>query len=216
MSFSQKDLKQINAKGIDPKQAENQLESFKKGFPYMKLVSPCIPNRGITIFSEKELLAYAENFNQNNDVTITKFVPASGAASRMFKDVFKFIKTPNIHEPIVKTLKAYKTFAFGEDIDNALTPIDTNKIEDLVKIADFIVNSNVLGYGDKPKGMIKFHKYPGGNRTAFEEHLVEAAKYANKDNISKIHFTVSAEHQSDIQHLINNVIPNYERTYNVK
>jgi len=215
MIYSKQDLELLKSKDIAPATIDQQISSFKKGFPFMKLTSPGTPRKGITILSEEKLQEYALYYKNQKDVSPIKFVPASGAASRMFKDIYDFINAPSLEHLIISTLQDYSSFAFGEAISKKLGELDTSSLDDLLKIGEFIVGENGLNYGNSPKGLISFHKYNNGNRTAFEEHLVEAAKYATKRGIAKLHFTVSKEHLTGVQKLINSKIEAFEKEFSV-
>jgi hypothetical protein len=215
MTYSKEDLAFFQSKEISTETIDQQISSFEKGFPFMDLVAPGTVHKGIIVFSEEELKEHATYYKNQTDVSPIKFVPASGAASRMFKDIYDFIETPSLDHPIVSTIQNYSAFAFGEDVDKHFQAIDTSNLEDLVKLADFIVNKNGLNYGNSPKGLINFHKYKNGNRTAFAEHLIEAAKYATRQGVARLHFTVSQEHLDAVQSHINTKKEFFEKEFNV-
>lgn len=155
-----------------------------------------------------------------------KFVPASGAASRMFKNMFAFVDadytTPttdfeksffnNIHEAaFYRDLDSACQRIYGKNIDELLS---ANQYKEVVKA---MLDKEGLNYGALPKGLLKFHKYVNGSRTPLEEHLVEGALYAReKDGTVNIHFTVSTEHRALFEALVNKVVPAYEKEFGVK
>src|SRR5574344_26737 len=179
--FSQEDTKQIEDLGISVKQVEEQLEHFRKGFPWMKIVSPATPQRGISVLSkaqEAEAIEYCSNAKVNGKC---KFVPASGAASRMFKTMFAALeqlkegKELPADSPAVELAANIDKFAFYTE-EMFGKKQDTKEYIESVLVK--LLTKEGLNYGEKPKGVIKFHKYPDGEaRTAFAEHLVEAQAY---------------------------------------
>lgn len=206
MIFDAKDLELFAQKGITQEQVEEQLRNFETGFPALEVKNAASVKNGIVRNSEDEIILFLkewENYLQS-DKEVVKFVPASGAASRMFKNLFEFLEGEN-NEPATDFEKKFfneiNKFAFYPDLDDACKKNTGKSIEELIKnnrfkwIVDNLLNSTGLNYGSLPKGLLKFHKYEDGNRTPFQEHLVEGALYAkNKGNGVKIHFTVSAEH----------------------
>ena len=173
--------------------------------------------------------------DQVRDFTIIKFVPASGAASRMFQNLFNFLdnskgslslsdlmNTDNSFNSVYSFISKIKEFAFYDDLHNALLQ-NGFKIENNInqgefnRVIDFLLNDNGLGYGKLPKGLLKFHKYPEKNRIAFEEHIVEAVNYGKSaNNVANIHFTVSPEHLSRFQEEVNIVLKTYEIQFGIK
>ena len=233
--FSEKDIEQIKAKGIAVENVEKQLENFRKGFPYINLTAPATPGNGLTTFTEKEVKDLEEYFDQNRDnYQILKFVPASGAASRMFKHLLAFRNSYSGKEEELETLFEDKSFnsvwyffenirkfAFFDMLKNVLAEAGFD-IEELLKnrdyntILDFLLTEKGLNYAQLPKGLLLFHRYPGGARMALEEHLVEAAVYAaDKNGFARLHFTVSPEHQQKFEEAIKRVKPQYEKDYGV-
>ena len=210
--FTDKDLEQLKEKGISKEIVIKQIENFKKGFPFVKLNRAATLGDGIRKMTDQEI-SYYENFykEKSTNKSITKFVPASGAASRMFKQLFNYLEKPDNHHPIMPTLIRYMDFAFGKDIEENCTA------NDFPAITDYVLKEGGLSYGTLPKGLIKFHKYEDGARTAFQEHLVEGAKYAfcHKNEVT-IHFTVSPAHMENVKEHIDSSIPKYEAEYNVK
>ncbi len=212
---------ELKARGISTEQIETQLENFRKGFPFMPLTAAATPNKGILQLEEKELDQYIQYFEQEaSEKSLLKFVPASGAASRMFKELFDFAQNPSEGHKALELLRNYKQLAFAQDIEEFLEEenIDSNKlsIENYADIASFILEADGLNYGHLPKGLIKFHKYNGNSRTAFEEHLVEAANYVKTGDAARIHFTVSPEHEDEIRGHIDDVLPKYEQAFGIK
>ena len=233
--FTDKDLKQLKEKGIDISTVEKQLENFKKGFPYINLVAPATIGNGITVFDDEEIKKYENYYKKHySEHEILKFVPASGAASRMFKHLYEFRqnykKTPEdieAYEADKSFNSAYnfftniKKFAFYNDLKSVLAKNGYN-IEELLAekdfnvILDYFLTEKGLGYSKLPKGLLLFHNYPDEPRTAMEEHLVEAAQYAvNKKNVATVHFTVSPEHQEKFQNKVKEKKGKYEKFYNV-
>ncbi|HPG33037.1 MAG: DUF4301 family protein [Lentimicrobiaceae bacterium] len=232
--FTQNDLKQFQAKGIDLKTIEQQIENFKRGFPFVELVAPATPENGIKTFSEQETDKLITFYNKNaEDYEILKFVPASGAASRMFKHLFEFRENYK-NRSDAEALMADKSFnsayhfftnihnfAFfedlkqimqthGLDIENCLIDTDYNSI------IDFLLEDKGLGYAALPKAMLKFHNYSDGARMAMEEHLVEGANYGqNSDGRVAVHFTISPEHADRFIDEINNIKDKYEELFDV-
>ncbi len=232
--LSSSDLKQIEIKGISPETIDNQIQNFKSGFPSSILMKPAIVADGLIALNTKEAESLA-NFYQtgSNGKTLVKFVPASGAASRMFKALFEFLeKADNLNqEEILNKNKDFDApynfinrisdFAFYEDLQNILAKNGCDLEKELKSknykvIIDHLVNQSGLDYGSLPKGLLKFHKYSDSMRCALEEHLVEAGHYAkSEDKIAKVHFTVSPEHMKKFQSEVENVKSQYEQELNV-
>jgi len=215
-------------KGITSSQIEEQLKSFKTGFPFLKIQSAAEPENGIIVVSDEDrvlLLKKWEDFLRT-DAVILKFVPASGAASRMFKDLFEFIESKNdgpANSFENKFFDEIDNFAFYEDLNkvcikNNGQTIDELKINNQFKvIVENLLLEKGLNYGSLPKGLLKFHSYPTEVRTPMQEHLAEGALYAaSATRIVNIHFTVSKEHRMLFEKHLNESVTKFEKHYNVK
>lgn len=209
--FTTEDLKQIEQHGLTREAVEVQLENFRKGFPYLKIVRSAVVGDGIVAVEEREAERLrAEYRAAQSRLRIEKFVPASGAATRMFKDLFAFVESGQMNPTVEKLAQNIDRFAFAEALSEKVS-LDA-PLKDVVKT---IVGEG-LEYGSKPKGLLLFHNYPTGARTPFEEHLAEGAMYASSDGEVNIHFTVSPEHVEGFSSLFESVRERYERRYEVK
>lgn len=210
-----------------------QVEIFKKGIPSLKLFKPCIIGDGVKVFNDSEKEKYIRKFQSSLDEgRVIKFVPASGAASRMFqKQLAAVVKTDKSDYKKLSEMAAegdedrkaaldffnnVKHFAFYEElrktiIDKGSNPdklIEEKNYFDLIK---YTAEKDGLNYANLPKGSILFHSYPDGSRTAFEEHLVEAMNYSSgKDRTVKAHFTISPEHEDEVKKLFSKIYSKYE------
>ena len=219
--FNQNDIRQIVARGSDVRTAEAQLARFKKGFPWMAIVGPATPERGISVLSKEMSDKAAAYYDNSTGVTKCKFVPASGAASRMFKDIFAALsEMESGHDaapgsPADILAKNIKKFAFwSEDI----FPKETDTPEGRLDVASKVLTDKGLGYGSKPKGVIMFHRYEDGEtRTAFAEHLVEAQEYMrNPDGTANLVVTISPEHRELFEKELERVKEAYEKKWDVR
>ena len=209
--FTEKDKMQIAEHGLTVGQVERQMENFRRGFPPLKVVAAASPAKGITVASEDERRRLAAIYEAAAPkLSIVKFVPASGAATRMFKELFEFVNDGRRGKGIDTLLEHLDEFAFYPELA-AVLPADA---DDRAKV-NAIVNDG-LRYGSKPKGLVTFHAYPEGNRKAVEEHLVEGAMYAASDGRVRIHFTVSPEHRAGFESLLREKLPLYEKRFGVK
>lgn len=213
-NFTNDDLKQLKELGISEQEANAQVDNFISGFPFAKLVRPCIPEDGIIQLSEKDISNLTDHYSNSSEAyKIFKFVPASGAASRMFKDLFSFAETKDEHHKMRSTVTSLSDFAFHKEVLAMLKDLPDGLERD-VEIANLILNAPGLNYGHLPKGLILFHKYADKNRTAFEEHLIEGVNYSkDANNEVNIHFTVSPEHMEAIKNHINASIAYYADSY---
>ena len=203
--LTEKDLKQIAQKGISEEKLNNQLEQFKTGFPFLRLEAAAAVGRGITSPDEILRQQFIEAWDKYKaeGKKVVKFVPASGAASRMFKDMFAFVDA-DYDVPTTPFEKQYfeniKKFAFYDALDAVCLKNEGKGIEALMAegnykaVAAQMLKAEGLNYGQLPKGLLLFHNYPEGPRTPMEEHLVEGALYAASNGEAHVHFTVSHEH----------------------
>ena len=216
------DLKQIEQRGSTAAAVEEQIERFKKGFPWMKIVAPATPERGIQVLDEAQAEAAVKYYEAAKINGKCKFVPASGAASRMFKDLFSGLdalkegKGLSDDAPAAKFVDNIQKFAFYTPElfgDNVYT-CEKYRQDVLSKT----LTDEGLGYGAKPKGVLKFHKYTDGEiRTAFAEHLVEAQNYMrNEDGSANLVVTISPEHKHLFEEAYAEVKEAYEAKYGVK
>ena len=217
----------LKQRGITNQQIENQLLSFVNGFPFLEIRSAASINNGITGIpaeNQHKLLKEWEIYQQS-DAVVLKFVPASGAASRMFKDLFSFLEkdenTPS-SDFEKKFFDEISHFAFYDDLNEACIKNEGRTIPELMAAGQFkdvvsdLLNSNGLSYGSLPKGLLKFHSYPDDKRTPLQEHLVEGALYAKSNGKVNIHFTVSAEHRVLFEKHLLESLPKYEKQYGLK
>ena len=219
--FEEKDIRQIEERGSSVKTVEEQVERFRKGFPWMKIVAPATPAKGIKVLDaagEDAAVKYYEGAEVNGKC---KFVPASGAASRMFKDLFSGLDILRSGEdvkpdsPAARFAAHIKEFAF---YDGALFGEPEDTPEYRKSVLSKTLTDEGLNYGAKPKGVIKFHRYTDGEiRTAFAEHLVEAQEYMrNSDGTANIVVTISPEHRHLFEEALADVKATYEKRYGVK
>ena len=182
--FTPSDLAQLQARGISVQKAEKQLQSFATGFPELDIVSAASVGNGVLNPTEEEIDAYVKAWQDylNEGHTVLKFVPASGAASRMFKDLFEYLETGERTKFIDKFLGEKEHFAFANQLAG---------LEGQDAVSHLLKDMN---YGNLPKGLLLFHSYEDGARTPALEHLVEGAMYAASKGEVNIHFTVSHEH----------------------
>ena len=213
-------------KGISEEKLNEQLKQFETGFPFLQLSGAASYEKGIVVPSPEEqaqLLQIWDKYVEENH-NVVKFVPASGAASRMFKDIFAFVDaeydTPQ-NDFEKKFFAEIKTAAFYADLNEACLNSYKKDIPTLLEhgqykdIAKAMLNAYGLNYGKLPKGLLKFHSYPEGARTPLEEHLVEGALYAKGSNGKvKVHFTVSPEHRELFEKLVAKTQATYENKFN--
>ena len=221
------DEKTLLKKGISTQQIEEQLQSFVTGFPFLKIRSAAEPNKGIVIVSDEKIPTLLNEWEEylKTDASILKFVPASGAASRMFKDLFEFLEKDG-NEPEnafeKKFFSEIEKFAFYDDLNNVCFKINGLKINELIDnkqyklIVENLLSEKGLNYGSLPKGLLKFHSYANEKRTPTQDHLVEGALYAAASGKVNIHFTVSKEHRGLFESHLNETIGAYEKHFGVK
>ena len=204
-----------------------QLGEFKTGFPFLKLKAAASIGQGIIAPSDDERKAYIDAWNdyKKSGKTIVKFVPASGAASRMFKNMFAFVNGDS-NVPTTDFEKTYfndiEKFAFYDALNEVCKKNEGKDIKQLIAegnykaVASNMLSPNGLNYGQLPKGMLLFHKYDEGARTPMEEHLVEGALYAASNGEANVHFTVSHEHLDYFKKKVAEKKDYYSKKYNVK
>lgn len=209
--FNEKDLKQIAAHGLTVEAVEHQIENFRKGFPSLQVVSAASPADGITILTAEQAEAYAAKFDsRDSSVTVAKFVPASGAATRMFKELFEFVNEDKRGKGIDTLLQNIEKFAFYPELKEVVSDFSDEKA-----VVSAIIKQG-LGYGSLPKGLVTFHSYGNGARKAVEEHLVEGALYGAANGVVRLHFTVSPEHEGAFRALLAERTAKYEALFGVK
>lgn len=225
--LSPKDLEQIERKGISEQQIKKELEEFKTGFPFLKLDAAASIGNGIIATSAEDVKRYTEAWNayKAEGKKIVKFVPASGAASRMFKNMFAFL-TADYDVPTTDFEKTFfdnvVKFAFYPALNAMCEKNEGKNIEVLMGEGNYkavvanLLDAKGLNYGQLPKGLLLFHSYEDGARTPLEEHLVEGALYADSKGMVHIHYTVSPEHRTLFEKKVADTKDKYEKAYNVK
>ena len=200
--WTQSDLEQLAQRGISVEKANQQMESFKTGFPSLDIVSAASVKNGILApkkAEQEEFIAAWENYLKGKH-KVLKFVPASGAASRMFKNLFEYLDN-GVETPFIKEfLSNIDKFAFGDQLAG-------KSGQEAVR---FLLEN--MAYGKLPKGLLLFHKYRDGARTPALEHLAEGAL----TGATNIHFTVSHEHLPLFRQHIAENLQKFEKKYGVK
>ncbi len=212
--FTKDDLALLQEKNISQQQIDAQLNYFKSGFPFLNIVNAASVEKGILRVSEadeKEYLTAWQDFLKT-DKQVTKFVPASGAASRMFKDLFAFVDA-GYDAPETKFEKTFfdniEKFAFYDALNEACKKNFGKTISELTEASNYkavvraLLSIDGLNYGNLPKGLLLFHSYEEGNRTPVGEHMTEGTLYAkDKNGEVNLHFTVSEEHKELFELLV--------------
>ena len=208
MTLTEKDLEQLRAKGITEKKVRGQIDTFKEGIPFVKLKKAVTVGDGILKYEgdkEKKLIERFEKAKDQNK--LLKFVPASGAASRMFRTLFNFL---NEYDPEKESLDAFlerkddddlRTFVNGLEhfpfyklVENRISGQTNSRDVEVYLFVKEMLSEDALNYGFYPKGLLPFHNYGSHSATPFEEHLKEASEYAKSGNSATLHFTISEQH----------------------
>ncbi len=211
--FTEKDLSQIEARGAKMNTILEQIENFKTEFPYLNVIKAATIDDGMIQLGDEKAAKLARDFDdQIFGKKLLKFVPASGAASRMFKSLFAALEEDKIDKSVNQFLERLQDFAFYDSLVKSIG----SESADHKTILKHLLTAEGLDYGSLPKGLLEFHKYGTETRTPAEEHLVEGAKYANAGGKVNLHFTVSPEHRSKFNALIDSVLAKYEATFGVK
>lgn len=205
------DLEQIENLGMSVSRVERQLENFRTGFPFLHVRKVADVSDGIAVLSASSREKYRRLYESASaGKRIVKFVPASGAATRMFKELYEFVGEGRRTAAVDKVLSQIDKFAFYPQLEKLLPASADDR-----QIINAIIGDG-LAYGSKPKAMVLFHRYGDGSRTAIEEHLAEGAQYAAADGVARLHFTVSPEHKQQVAELLNGVLPQYEKRYGIR
>ncbi|MFD2036101.1 DUF4301 family protein [Belliella marina] len=218
--------KQILGQGMSLENAQEQIINFKNGFPFLPIVSAAKIGDGIKLLSQEEIETFLNSYpSKASKIKVVKFVPASGAASRMFKDLFSFLDGDGDLEKSSFTKKFIDNlsdFAFYNDLDETLKQRGSSILQalearDYKSIVGGLLNEDGLAYGILPKGLLKFHHYEDHDRTPTYEHFIEGVMYAiGKDNTVRLHFTVSPEHESKFKEEVAKIQKPLEDKFNVK
>ena len=222
--FTQNDLQQLSERNITENQVIQQIAQLKRGTQYVQLMRPATISDGILRLDEETVNMMTAVFDADKEFyQFTKFVPASGAASRMFKDLFAFVETAEETKFTDIFFAHIHSFAFFDDLNAAVKRLYGLDIDIMlqqgrkVDVVKALLLDDGLNYGKLPKALLKFHHYDGFNRLALEEHLVEAARYAtDNEGVAKLHFTVSPEHEEPFKKTVGALKDSYEKKYGVR
>lgn len=197
--------------GLTPAALETQLKNFREGFPFLPVTRAASCGDGIRVLDAAGIEQAAARYDRAKEsLRVVKFVPASGAATRMFKDLFEFVREGRRTAVVGELLANRRRFAFWPE----LRTIVGDDADELRTVENIVAEG--LRYGETPKGLVSFHRYGDEVRKAVEEHLVEGAQYAAAGDEVKIHFTVSPEHLTRFEALLAEKIPGYESRFGVK
>lgn len=222
------DMDCLSKKGISEAALEDQLARFREGFPYLTVCSPATLGNGIVRIDETSKANCKREWNDYlaKDVNVVKFVPASGAASRMFKSLYEFMELSDgvlSREADMKFFSEIEKFAFFNVLNEKCTEREGKNVAELCRqgrhksVVSNVLNDKGLNYGALPKGLLLFHRYEDGNRTPFEEHLAEGAMYAkNAHGKVRLHYTVSQEHMNLFRDICNRAVPFFSKKYGVE
>ncbi|MFO8049586.1 MAG: DUF4301 family protein [Desulfosudaceae bacterium] len=202
------DLQQIESRGLSRAEIERQLDLFKKGVTVPELIAPCTIGQGIRRLSANDQKPALDAFKAalSRD-RIFKFIPASGAATRMFKELAAAFYPPGPPSAgedatLEKLYDQIDQFAFYPELIEAARRAG-EELDDLIakkrsdRILELLLTPAGLGLDRLPKGMIPFHRYEDKSRTAFEEHLAEARElFGPAASHCRVHFTVAPDHQA--------------------
>lgn len=203
--FSGNDIQQLKNLGISESTLAKQYKLFEKGISPVVLISPARDNNGIIKLGKEQQNHFEEYFDeQSKGLEVIRFVPASGAASRMFKAFFQYLETGIENQEIKSFASGFHSFAFYDKIKCG------NESDYSCAISNMI---NIQQLAELPKALILFHSYADGSRTALEEHLAESAMILDKQKKVSIHFTISESHQEKFDELIREKIDKYTVTY---
>ena len=231
--FSDQDLAYLRQRGTDPEVAEQQVQNFKEGFPHLPLVKAATIDDGILRIEDSLADEFITKYETKSArMRAVKFVPASGAASRMFKALFAFAQSYSdsdedyqklVHDPdqrpIFEFFKHIQDFAFYDDLNQTQSTRGLGLNESVLQrkytdVLNTLLQGDGLNYGNLPKGLLKFHRYGNTSRTPVEEHLVEGAHYCrNANGDVYVHFTVSPEHRALFEQHVADVKKRYEQEY---
>lgn len=221
--MNQSDLGLAKSKGISEQQILDQLSQFKQGFEPASLAAPATEKNGITDISS-QLEGYIDHY-EKAEILALKFVPASGAASRMFKQLFEFRADLNQKAkekgPISQFFKELESFAFYTDLESKFFQVKGSSLKEAQNsdssydILDVFLKEEGLNYGKLPKGLLKFHKYGDIAKTPAQEHLTEGLQYSNKQNKIRIHFTVSPEHLEAFKNHIDEAVTSLRGNFEI-
>lgn len=227
--LSETDRKQIADRGVSETQLLEQVNRFKTGFPYLKIYDSARPGEGITVLTPEEQSRAVARWDEYlaDGGEVTKFVPASGAASRMFKALFSFVDGPDDKaaegSDVANLLKDIHKVAFFDELNGVLLKNLGKGVDQLLEegnekaVIRGIISPEGLNYGNLPKGLLTFHHSPDGTRTPVEEQLVEGAQSAKmKDGQVKLHLTVSPNHREAFSAKLREVVPGIEKRMGVK
>lgn len=227
--FSSQDLEFFKTKGISPEAVQAQLDRFATGFPYLRLHSSATVDAGITRLTVEQQQAALERWQQylNDGGSVCKFVPASGAASRMFKALFSFVNgeadIPAPGSDVEKLIANIDKVPFVEELNQVLVAKHGKNLQTLLSEGRYkdviggIILPEGLNYGQLPKALLIFHRYPDGTtRTPLEEQLMEGAMTAASDGKVNLHFTVSEAHRKPFADKLAVAVPKFEKLTGLK
>ena len=220
-----KDKEQLQSKGITEDQVLSQITNFQEGFPFMKLIKAARVGDGVIHLSDDEVEHCIDFYEKHRDENVVvKFVPASGAASRMFKEFFALMEDPDSAEKYPKSVEALQRvqdFAFSGQLRSIMLD-NGDDLNQLIsdgsyqKVLQYILTDAGLNYGFLPKALLAFHKYSAGVRSPMEEHLAEAAHYGKSgDGTAKLHFTVSPQHRAIFKDMEAREKPKFEEQFDL-
>jgi hypothetical protein len=210
-SFTTEDIRQIKKRGVSESEIQRQIALLSEGVPYADITAPAVPENGIIILSDEDKMRYYDSYkNAKYDGKLSKFVPASGAATRMFKDLIN-AHTGSMNDQAESTLRSIRSFPFYKDLEN-LFLFRNLDIDAMIENAEwksiigYILYENGLNYADKPKAFIKFCQYESYSRTAMEEQIYETISLVlDKMNEIRIHFTLSDKYLKAANEMVNEI-----------
>ncbi|NRD19119.1 DUF4301 family protein [Winogradskyella eckloniae] len=235
MKFTTEDITQIESKSLNLNDVKKQIELFETGIPFTNISKAATINNGILALDDTSIKSYIDFFeSKKNATSLLKFVPASGAASRMFKFLFRFVSEFNSKEQSLNSfinknnlrelslfMVGMEKFPFYKLVLKSLKAKNINfetltTNEKVWHFAKAMLDEDQLNFGNQPKGLLPFHKYKNDQiSTAFEEHLYEAALYASSNGLAKLHFTISEIYKDKFSKEFKNIQQNIEQNTGV-
>lgn len=227
MTLNTKDCECLRSRGITQEKYEEELRRLRTGFPYLRVLAPATIGNGIMSLNDEERHHYADVWDKYvaSGAKVVKMVPASGAASRMFKNLFKFVEDDGItvDSPFMREFfEGIHSFAFFPKLDKVAARLYGMSVDELITagrhkdVVKALLGAEGLNYGALPKALLDFHAYEPAARTSLEEHLAEGAQYAaGADGVVHLHFTVSPEHIPLVEAKVKEATPGLSGEYGV-